>query len=259
MKNRRITVALSLVVALSLAVFAGCAGRCGRGPFAPQAVRERIAIDSGQSDSYIYYGYDLRFYSDDHATEIHRIDSAGGAQFSAPTAVATATPALLVNNAGVSKIADFQDGGTSQLEVLDGGGVQVAAPTAVATAQPALQVDSAGVSNILEIRDAATPVFAVNNGGDVVGNLLQYGSSGEKAVASTESITGTATVAHGLTTVTWALCVLGEDPTSGAGDAAHVSVAISANVVTAKVWQDDFVTAATETDVAVHCLVIGTP
>jgi hypothetical protein len=138
-------------------------------------------------------------------------------------------------------------------------GLVVAAPTSIATTQPALLADSTGLSNIIEVRDAATPVFTVNDGGAVVGNVLQYGSAGEKAVATTQDVTGTATVAHGLTTVTWALCTMGEDPTVGAGDAANISVAISANVVTCKLWQDDGVTAATEADVTTHCLVIGTP
>jgi hypothetical protein len=88
---------------------------------------------------------------------------------------------------------------------------------------------------------------------------IGYASSGQQLVYGTSSITGTATADHGLTTVTWALCTLGEDPTSGAGDAAMCTVEVSANVVTVKVWQDDFVTAATETDVVVHWLVVGTP
>lgn len=86
-----------------------------------------------------------------------------------------------------------------------------------------------------------------------------YASSGEQIIVGTASITGTLAAPHGLTTVTFCLASLGEDPTAGAGDAAHVSVAVSANVCTLKAWQDDFVTAATETDVAVHWLVIGTP
>jgi len=88
---------------------------------------------------------------------------------------------------------------------------------------------------------------------------LGHSSSGLQIVYGTSSITGTATAAHGLTTVTWALCTLGEDPTNGAGDAAYATVAVSGDVVTVKVWQDDFVTAATETGVVVHWLVIGTP
>jgi hypothetical protein len=194
------------------------------------------------------------------------------------TAATTATPAVIVDSSAAgSKLVEVRDAATPVFSILNGGALsrtgddamtgdlsvtgagKVAAPTAVATATPAFAVDSAGVSNLFEVRDAATPVFTVNDGGAVVGNLLQYGSSGERAFTSTESITGTATVSHGLTTVTWALCVLGEDPTSGAGEAAHVTVAVSGDVVTAKVWQDDFVTAATETGVDVHCLVIGTP
>jgi hypothetical protein len=88
---------------------------------------------------------------------------------------------------------------------------------------------------------------------------LGYATSGSQLVYGTSSITGTATAAHGLTTVTFAVCTLGEDPTSGAGDGAMCTVAISSNVVTVKVWQDDFVSAATETDVAVHWLVVGVP
>ena len=88
---------------------------------------------------------------------------------------------------------------------------------------------------------------------------LGYATSGSQLVYGTSSITGTATAAHGLTTVTFANCTLGEDPTFGAGDGAMCTVAISANVVTVKVWQDDFVTAATETEVDVHWLVVGVP
>lgn len=206
------------------------------------------------------------------------INSATGLRITQPTAAATATPALAVNSlAAGAKLLEVADASTPVFSILNGGAVsrtgddtmtgdlnvtgagKVAAATAVATATPAFVVDSAGVSNLFEVRDAATPVFAVNDGGVVVGSVLQYGSSGDKLVTTTESITGTVTVAHGLTTVTWALCVLGEDPTSGGGEAAHVSVAVSGNTVTAKVWQDDFVTEATETEVDVHCLVVGTP
>lgn len=90
-------------------------------------------------------------------------------------------------------------------------------------------------------------------------SVLGYASAGEQLVVGTSLVTGTATAAHGLTTVTFALCTLGEDPTAGAGDGAMCTVTVSGNTVTLKVWQDDFVTAATETDVDVHWLVVGTP
>ena len=114
----------------------------------------------------------------------------------------------------------------------------------------------------------STDDLTVGDAADVAGTL-QYGaddlypvgfaSSGQQAVYGTDAITGTATAAHGLTTVTFALCTLGEDPESGAGDGAMCTVSISANVVTLDIWQDDFVTAATETDVVIHWLVVGAP
>lgn len=88
---------------------------------------------------------------------------------------------------------------------------------------------------------------------------LEFASAGSEAIYGTATITGTATAAHGFTTVTFALCTLGEDPESGAGDGAMCTVSISANVVTLDIWQDDFVSAATETDVVIHWLVIGVP
>lgn len=206
------------------------------------------------------------------------VNSASGLRIAQPTTAATATPALAVSSlSSGAKLLEVADAATPVFSILNGGAVsrtgddtmtgdlnvtgagKVAAATTVATATPALVVDSLGESNLLEVRDAATPVFAINDGGAVVGNVLQYGSSGEKAVASTISMTGTYTVAHGLTTVTWAMCTLGRDPDDDAGDAAHMTVEVSGNVVLAKMWQDDFVSAATEADVTAHCLVIGTP
>ena len=102
---------------------------------------------------------------------------------------------------------------------------------------------------------------------DVAG-AVNYGSSdlypvgfatdGQQAVYGTDSITTTATASHGLTTVTFCLCSLGEDAGTSSGDAASCSVAVSTNVCTIKLWQDDG-NAATETDVAIQWLVIGAP
>ena len=131
-------------------------------------------------------------------------------------------------------------------------------------------VNQTGTGDIIEFRDAGTPVWRLADGGGVTQTgTFQYGadtlypvgyaSSGQQMVYGTSTITGTATAVHGLTTVTFALSVLGEDPTSGAGDCAHATLTVSANVVTLKTWQDDFVTAATETSCDVHWLVIGAP
>jgi hypothetical protein len=99
---------------------------------------------------------------------------------------------------------------------------------------------------------------AINYG---TNNLYPVGhaSEGQQIVYGTSTITGTAIANHGLTTVTFCAATLGEDPTAGAGDAAHVSVSVSSNVCTLKAWQDDLVTAATETDVDVHWIVVGAP
>lgn len=94
-----------------------------------------------------------------------------------------------------------------------------------------------------------------------IGSLypVGYASAGQQLVYGTTEITGTGTAAHGLTTVTFCAASLGEDPTSGAGEAAMVTTAVSTNTCTLKAWQDDFVTAATEADVAVHWIVVGAP
>jgi len=184
------------------------------------------------------------------------VSNFSGVHIAAPTAIATATPALYVNQAGVSQIGSFQDGGSEVLGIRNGGGVVVSAATAVATAQPAFQVDSAGVSNILEVRDAATPVFTVRNGGVVVGNVLQYGSSGYRVVCNTTEITGTGTLAHGLATPVAVLGNLSEDAT---GDHAHVSFTNSAATVTAKVWDTALTPAASSAGANVDWCVVGVP
>ncbi len=92
----------------------------------------------------------------------------------APTAIGTATPALLVNSLGVSHLFEVQDGGASVFAIENGGnftttnGGIIAAPTAQATGVPALAIDNAGVSNILEVRDGGSAVFSVEDGGNFV-------------------------------------------------------------------------------------------
>lgn len=177
----------------------------------------------------------------------------------APTAVGTATPALLVNQAGVSQVGSFQDGGTELLGIRNGGGVVVSAATAVATAQPALQVDSSGgVSNLFEVRDSATPVYQIHDGGNVTGKVLRYATAGQQMVVGTSTgVTETVVANHGLTTVTFALCTLGEDVDTDADDPVVCTASVAANVVTIKLWEDDW--SAAGTAATVHWLVVGTP
>lgn len=153
---------------------------------------------------------------------------------------------------------------TGQLNVVDDLKVGNGTPTLT------LNGEDAYVEGTFEVDGASNLAGAMTLGSTLdVASTLNYGtsnhyplghaSSGLQAVQGTASITTTGTAAHGLTTVTWCLATMGEDPTAGAGDAAHVTVAVAANACTLKAWQDDFVTAATETEVAVHWLVIGTP
>lgn len=180
-----------------------------------------------------------------------------------PTAVATATPAAYINNLGAAN---------DSLVVANEGTVVAAIGNA-----GALTADSAAIgggygatgctlsnAGALQCNGAATVDGALDVGSTLnfgANNLypVGYASSGQQLVYGSSTITGTLAVPHGLTTVTFCQATLGEDPETGAGDAAFVTVAVAANVCTAKVWQDSWTDAATETDVVVHWLVIGAP
>jgi hypothetical protein len=111
----------------------------------------------------------------------------------APTAIATATPAMVVDSLGVSNLFEVRDAATPIFAINNGGAIVesgqmtnnsnmiVSAPTAIATAQPALVVDSLGVSRLFEVRDAATPVMGVSNGGRLWVGKGMYGTIGSVA------------------------------------------------------------------------------
>ncbi len=86
---------------------------------------------------------------------------------------------------------------------------------------------------------------------------LGHVTSTQQLVYGTEYLTGTADVATGLSTVTWALCTLAGDPSTQAGATAHCTVEVAANTVTVKAWQDDFTAATDNTNI--HWLAIGQP
>jgi hypothetical protein len=135
--------------------------------------------------------------------------------------------------------------------------------TGTLSAEQLTSTDDATVTDALAVGGALTANSATITGSVQYGSNslypLGYASDGYQTVYGTSTITGTEVAAHGLTTVTMALCTLGEDPTAGGGDAAMCTVTVAANVVTLKAWQDDFISAATETDVDVHWVVIGQP
>lgn len=173
-----------------------------------------------------------------------------------PTAQTTATPAAVINSlAAGSVILDVQDGGTSQVKILNGGGVQIAAPTAVSTAVPAMIINNAGVSNIVEVRDAATPVFTVRNGGVVNGQVLSYATAGFEIVCGTTStFTATTTItATGLTTATY---VTASQITTPASTGAFITVSDpTTTTFTIKSWETD-ATAGT-TGITAHWCAVG--
>ena len=149
---------------------------------------------------------------------------------------------------------------TTRVAKMDGdsGALELSAPTAIATATPVLSIDSLGVSNLFEVRDAATPVFQVHDGGNVTGKVMRYATAGQQMVVGTSTgVTETVVANHGLTTVTFALCTLGEDVDTDAGDPVVCTVSVSTNVVTLKLWEDDW--SAAGTAATVHWLVVGTP
>lgn len=156
----------------------------------------------------------------------------GTTHFSGMDITGNETDLLVVNQTGTGDLIEFQDGGSVVMRIADGGAATLSS-----------SLDVTGAFNY-----STSDLFPVGNA-----------SADQELVFGTESITGTATATTGLSAVTWAQCTLGEDPTAGAGDAAHCSVTVTANVVTLKAWQDDFVTAASEVDVLIHWLAIGTP
>jgi len=102
-----------------------------------------------------------------------------------------------------------------------------------------------------------------------VGGVIEYGtddlnpvgfaSSGQQLVYGSSLLTTSGTLTHGLTTVTFCMAMLGEDPTSAGTTAAYVTIVVAGNVCTAKVWQDDMVTASDEADVDVIWFAVGAP
>lgn len=126
------------------------------------------------------------------------------------------------------------------------------------TATPVFMADQSGTGRIMELRDSLTPVFSVNDAGTVDGLVVRYATAGQQMVVGTSTgVTETVVAAHGLTTVTFALCTLGEDVDTDAGDPVVCTAGVSANVVTLSLWEDDW--SAAGTAAIVHWLVVGTP
>jgi hypothetical protein len=198
-----------------------------------------------------------------------------GAVSVAATPAATATPQVLISDVGAGVPLEIRNASATPEVAIDGGYelnmnaneiVNIGAAgtdfsgTGGLTTAAGIVASAGGIS--------ATGGLTVTTGGANIAGEVEYGtndlsilgyaSAGEQIVVGTETMTDTAVAAHGLTTVTFALCTLGVDPDTDAGDPVVCSVTVSGNVVTVKLWQDDWSAAATASQTA-HWLVVGTP
>lgn len=112
--------------------------------------------------------------------------------------------------------------------------------------------------NIVMYSDAGnTRVFKVNGAdGVITGKVLQYATSGSKQICSTQTITGTGTIAHGLATPQYVNVSLAQDAT---GDGNSLSYTNSSATVTIKVWNSALTPAAATTPVSVSWCAVGVP
>jgi hypothetical protein len=198
-----------------------------------------------------------------------------GAVSVAATPAATATPQVLISDVGAGVPLEVRNASATPEVVIDGGYeldmnaneiVNIGAAgtdfsgTGGLTTAAGIVVSAGGIS-------ATGSITVATGGANIAGeveygtndlSILGYASAGEQLVVGTSSgVTATTVAAHGLTTVTFALCTLGEDPDTDAGDPVACSVTVAGDVVTVKLWQDDWTAGATAA--VVHWLVVGTP
>lgn len=218
--KRNISITLT-IVALLAALFVACQPKVAEvpvvdtGPELAMQSRDNLLSRDGGNAVEIWNGGDIVAYSNEGSTQSVLIEGAQGlAKFTVPTAVGTATPAVLIDNQGsVANSLEVRknatpvfyvdvDGNVTYTGMTSAGGlisaaVGVSAPTAVATATPAFYVDSLGVSNLFEVRDAATPVAYWANGGALtqVGNTTIQGTLD---VTGASTFTGAATINNNL-------------------------------------------------------------
>lgn len=176
-------------------------------PALAAVIRTGILCDSGETYCLeAWNGMSLIMYSDAGSTQKFKVqgstgnvDGAGYLSISVPTAIASATPAALVNSAGgVSNLFELRQASTPVTQFNSTGGltqqqwVNVGVPTTITTATPALLVNNAGVSNLLVLQKSATQVAAINGTGVLTStgaltsaSYLQGGASPAVASATT--------------------------------------------------------------------------
>lgn len=123
-------------------------------------------------------------------------------------------------------------------------------------------VESWNGSDIVTYSDAGSTETARIDG--ATGNItvgseyaLLFDTASTTVVAGTGTITGTASYAHGLTTVEFAICAMNQVADDDAGDAARCVATYGSTTVTVTLYQDDWVTQATETDIPISYFAVG--
>ena len=122
--------------------------------------------------------FGVRWSQADNVLVRHHLRVEEDAVISAPTALPTGTPALVVDSAGVGNAFEVRDAATPVFYVSDGGAVtqsgnqsvtgawKVTGPTAATTATPVARINNAADTNdLLVIEKDATPVMIIGNAG----------------------------------------------------------------------------------------------
>lgn len=129
-------------------------------------------------------------------------------------------------------------------------------------------IEAMGVTNLssltlsddLVVGDDASVTGDLTVTGDVAQGsnyALLFDTADSFAVVGGASITGTASYAHGLTTVEFAICAMNQVADDDAGDAARCVATYGSTTVTVTLYQDDWVTQATEASIPVTYLAVG--
>lgn len=105
-----------LALALLVVILAGFA-------FIPSATRFLGGFNATSEDSFVNNGFDVIWYSGNQSGETVRVDGKGSMRIAAPTALATATPGLVIDCAGVSNCLEVRDAATPVFTVGQNGAI----------------------------------------------------------------------------------------------------------------------------------------
>lgn len=166
-----------------------------------QALRERIAIDA-REDSYIWNGADLKFYSDDHATQTFAIDGATGAL----TVKAVTSSGNITTTGTLGSIGNITTNGDVSARAITGTGqLSIGAITSSGNVTTTGTLGSIG--NVTTNGDVSARVLTTTAQASV-GSLLinSVAQTGAVKVIS-GSVANNGVIAHGLAAApTYAVC-----------------------------------------------------